>query len=202
MFDTGTSRYGGIAGRVLREAMTPGTFLTGLAVAVPAGVIAVISGKTESGVSPTVLVQLIAVFALARIALNGYAGQWRGTVFSKIGGSDFDVVAVSFRFLLLSACWLIPLYLLGFRPGDTAGSAGMMMMGMGGGEKVVLGAFYLMLVALSPPVFLILSVGASNVADLFSPEYWRNTFADRLGDLFLIYALYPVSYTHLTLPTN
>ncbi|MBN1825539.1 MAG: hypothetical protein JW958_04670 [Candidatus Eisenbacteria bacterium] len=190
MFATGTSRYGGIAGRVLRETMTPGTFVTGLAVALPIGLLAIVSERAGSKVSPAALVQVAATLALARIALNGYAGQWRGTVFSKTGGSDFDVLTVAIRFVLLSSCWLIPLYLLGFRPGNTMESAGMMMMGMGGGEKALLGALYVMLVALSPPVFLIASVGASNIVDLFSAEYWRNTFGGRVGDIFLVYALY------------
>jgi hypothetical protein len=43
---------------------------------------------------------------------------------------------------------------------------------------------------LTPPLFLIASVSASNFGESFSPEHWKGVFSGRLGDLFAIYVVY------------
>jgi hypothetical protein len=51
-------------------------------------------------------------------------------------------------------------------------------------------AIYVLASTLTPPVFLIVSVGAEGFADIFSPEHWRSQFSGRASDLFSIYVVY------------
>ncbi len=199
MDDGRRGSFGGVAGRVLLEAMSAGSFLTGLALVIPFAVLTLLLAKGGSSDLASIGGQILATLALARFALNGRAGQWRGTVFSKYGGGNLDMVVVSVRFALLSAVWLIPIYLFGFRPDQSAGAFGMLAFGMGGGKTLALAAVYLACIALSPPIFLIVSVSAPHAAAIFSPSHWKTLFGGRTGDLFLIYALYLGGITMATI---
>jgi hypothetical protein len=49
---------------------------------------------------------------------------------------------------------------------------------------------YVAAATLAPPASLVIAAGAPSFADVFSPSHWRVCFGGRLGDLFLLYAVY------------
>jgi hypothetical protein len=181
--------YGGVSGRVLREAMSGASLVTGLALILSLGALSYIMNKFNADDAFAVFLHLTIIFVLARFAVNGYAGQWSGTVFSDGGGSWIEVGAVSLRYLALSLVWLVPAILLGFRPDTVNAAMGQAFLG-GGSKWLILTAFVMTVIALTPPVFLIVSVGAVRFRDIVDAEHWRTLFRGRTGDLFLIYALY------------
>lgn len=190
MDGTGTGRFGGVAGRVTRGSIGGASFLSGVVILVPLLVLAFALGRAGSERAPGFVAQAAVAIVLSRFALNGYAGQWRGTVLSRAGGDWFDVFAVAFRFAVLSAVWVVPLGLLGFKPGEAGTSAAAFFLGFGEGKAVALAAVYFACITLSPPVFLVVSVGAPGFGAIFSADRWRSLFSGRKGDLFLVYALY------------
>lgn len=181
--------YGGVSGRVLREAMSGASLITGLSLILSLGALSYIMGKFHADDAFAVLLHLTIIGVLARFAVNGYAGEWGGTVFSDGGGSWIEVGAVSLRYFALSLIWLVPAIILGFRPDTVNAAMGQAFLG-GGSKWLILTAFVMTVVALTPPVFLIVSVGAVRFRDIVDADHWRTLFRGRTGDLFLIYALY------------
>lgn len=181
--------YGGVSGRILREAMSGTSLVTGLTLIVSLGTLSFIMDKFGARDAFDVFLHLTLVLVLARFAVNGYAGEWGGTVFSTRGGSWLETGEVGLRYLALSLVWLLPAVLLGWRPEMVNTAVGEMLMG-GGSKWLIITCFVLTIVALTPPVFLIVSVGAVRFRDIVDPEHWRTLFRGRGGDLFLIYALY------------
>jgi hypothetical protein len=51
-------------------------------------------------------------------------------------------------------------------------------------------SLFLFSTALLPPVILIVAVRSEHFAEIVSPAFWRDCFAGRLGDLYLIYAVH------------
>jgi hypothetical protein len=100
------------------------------------------------------------------------------------------VLRVTFRFSALSSVWLVPVLLLGWRPAAVGSAIGEMMTGGQAGLMLSLTTLVVALAALTPPVFLIVSVGAHNSTDIVTPRHWRRLFSGRRGDLFLVYAVY------------
>jgi hypothetical protein len=181
--------YGGVSGRVLREAMSGASLVTGLSLIISLGTLSYIMSKFHADDAFAVLLHLVVIGALARFAVNGYAGEWGGTVFSSRGGTWMETGSVGLRYLALSLVWLLPAVLLGWRPDTVNAAIGEAFLG-GGSKWLILTCFVGMVIALSPPVFLIVSVGAMRFRDIVDPEHWRTLFRGRGGDLFLIYALY------------
>ena len=184
------STFGGIAGRVLRETLSAGTFLSGLTLVFTLVILGIMLRQFEAANAQTVLIQIGVALALARFARNGLAGEWGGTIFSSQGGSWLDVLRVTIRFAVLSSVWLVPVILLGWRPETVGPAIGEMMLGGQAGLMLSLTTLVLTLAALTPPVFLIVSVGAHDTTDIVSPRHWRRLFSGRGGDLLLVYAVY------------
>jgi hypothetical protein len=127
--------------------------------------------------------------ALARFALNGLFGEWDGSIFSDAGGPWSEVGQVALRYLTMSSIWMLPLVAIMLRMENSV-TAGMMMdPGAAAGMMVLAGISFLAM-ALTPPLFLIISVGADSFGDIFSPDHWRSMLSGRLGDLFAVYAVY------------
>ena len=126
---------------------------------------------------------------MSRFAVNGNYGEWSGSIFSTAGGSWFHVSFVAIRFLFLTGLWLIPMMIFGAVPGEEA-MAAMMMTGSGAGRLFGFLGLYLMAMTVTPPVLLIISVSAGDFGELLSPTYWRQMFAGRFADLFMIYVVY------------
>ena len=182
--------FGGVTGRVLREAMSFQTMVTGLTLVISLGALGYIMSRFESGDAFMVLVQLATTVALARFALNGFCGEWSGTIFSGRGGTWYQVGVVALRFTALSCLWLIPLLILGWKPEEVGMAVAEMMMGEGGSKVVSLTALVTAFTALTPPVFLIASVSAARFSDLFDRNHWEGLFSGRKGELYLIYVVY------------
>ena len=128
--------------------------------------------------------------ALARFAVNGLYGEWRGTVFSSAGGPWSRVGLVALRYLALSCVWLLPMVIIGGGEGAAPGGMSPMMMGTMLSGMLGLGAIFVLAATLTPPLFLIVSVSAGSFPEIFSPQTWKRLFGGRLGDLFTVYTVY------------
>jgi hypothetical protein len=106
------SPFGGIAGRVLRDSMSVGALVTGGAIGVILLAEWYVLGYAGSMAAAHIVAQLVIAVALARFALNGMAGEYRGTVFSGAGGSWGTVLAVAGRYMVLNLMWAAPLVLI------------------------------------------------------------------------------------------
>jgi hypothetical protein len=182
------TEFTGNVGRVLTRSISGGSLISGivLGVALLAGALVLVMAGSPGAASP--FTQSIMAIALARFAVNGRFGEWGGSLFSSAGGPWSEVSMVAVRYLTLTFIWLLPVLALTLKVGSDPE-----MMMMGGGPSpgmLLLGAFYLMAMTLTPPVFLIVSVSAENFAEIFSPDHWKHLMAGRLGDLFTIYVVY------------
>jgi len=182
------SAFGGMAGRVLHESLTGSTIVTGVVLGVAVTGLAVLMAFVKAPTAFSFLCQVVMALALARFAANGQCGEWRGTVFSSAGGSWTDVVPIAARYLTLTALWLVPFVLFGFRtvlePEDLQN-----IVMQGPGALAGLG-IYVLLSTITPPLFLILSASATALGDLFKPMHWKRVFGGRTGDLYGVYSTY------------
>jgi hypothetical protein len=184
------TEFSGIGGRVLSGTLSLGTILSGVALT-----IVLFSGwyfcmRWEMEAAATLYAEFVIAVALARYAMNGLYGEWQGTIFSAAGGSWMQAAAVGGRYLLLTGLWLVPLLALGLSFRKAGPELLQALMGGGAGDWIALLLLYILGTALTPPVFLIVSVSAEKLADVLSPAHWKRMFSGRLGDLFFIYVLY------------
>lgn len=178
--------FEGVAGRVLRATISLGSFLTGLGLAMVIGVIVFVFDQLDARLFGHLLVDLLLALVLARFALNGFAGEWEGTLFSNAGGSWKDAAGVTIRYLLLSLVWLVPFFLVELDPDLLR----RMLMGPALGPRGVGMVLVLVAAAASPPIFLIASVAADRLSDLGRRSHWSGLFSGRLGELWVLYALW------------
>jgi hypothetical protein len=191
------TEFTGVVGRVLTRSISGGSLVSGivLGLGLLAGAFVLVMAGSPGAASP--FGQGIMALALARFAVNGRFGEWGGSLFSSAGGPWSDVSLVAVRYLVLTFIWLLPVLALSLKVGSNPEA---MMMGGGPSPGIMLlGAFYLMAMTLTPPVFLIVSVSAENFAEIFSPDHWKGLMAGRLGDLFAIYVVYVGALAMVTL---
>ena len=179
--------FGGMAGRVLRGTLSAGPLLSGFVLITSLGFLGYVLREGGARDAFLIVSQLSVVLVLSRFARNGLAGEWEGTIFSSHGGSWLDAGAVSFRYLVLTMVWLLPVLLMGWRPEAVMEVVGQVIMGGGASKLLALTAIFFTHTAPTPPVFLIVSVGASRFADFVDQRHWGRLFANRGGDLFLVY---------------
>jgi len=103
--DPSAPTFGGMAGKVLREALSVAPFVSGLITVLGLAGLGFLLDQFEAVEARNVIFELALVVVLCRFAMNGYAGEWGGTVFSSRGGSWPRVGLVSVRFLALSSIW-------------------------------------------------------------------------------------------------
>ncbi len=192
-----TQEFGGVCGRVLRAAMSGATLVTGLTLVISLGALGFIMDSFGGNNAFTVFVLFAVALVLARFALNGFAGEMGGTVFSGRGGSWYDSAVVGLRCLALSSLWLFPMLLLGWKPELVGEAVGTMMFGAGGTRVMSLTTLVIAFLTLTPPVFLIVSVSASRFPDLIDKDHWTGVFSGRASDLYLIYVIYLGALTML-----
>jgi len=220
MDDTRVSAFGGIMGRVLRDSMSIGTAITGVILGLILLAFGFILGLVGASSLGMLFGQIVVAVALARFALNGMSGEWRGTILSTAGGSWPMALVVAGRYIVLNLLWVAPLLLLGmgavvsatapvpvYGSGDPSGSLSPGMSGMPGGagglamtlpllalftSKTFLTSAGLSVLgmALLPPIFLIIAVRSAGFGDIFSPALWRATFSGRMGDLYALYSVH------------
>jgi hypothetical protein len=157
------TEFSGVAGRVLQQSVSSASLITGIVLGfslIVGNWVLVMIRAPEATVPFN---QIVLALALARFAVNGLFGEWSGTLFSCSGGSWFHAGAVAVRYLALTALWLVPLMLLGSMPEQA-----MMGPAMFSDKVMIFLLFYMLLMTLTPPLFLIVSVSAQNFADLFS----------------------------------
>jgi hypothetical protein len=58
------------------------------------------------------------------------------------------------------------------------------------GGALVFAAINLLAMIVTPPLFLIVSVSATSIGDVFSADHWRRMFSGRKEDLFTVYVVY------------
>ena len=177
--------FGGVAGRVLKEAFSFQTWFTGFMFGTTVFVFAYMLGMMGVEDSGFFLAHALIPIIVCRYALNGYHGEWGGSVFSTRGGSWLEVGLVTWRYIALTLLWLIPLTLMGADPGSR----------MPSGVTVL----YMTVWVISPPVLLIVSIAAPNFASVFMPQTWQDTFRGRVGDLLSLYVVYTGVVTCLSL---
>jgi hypothetical protein len=206
--------FGGVVGRLVRDATSPGTAFTGFVL----GVILLASGFVCRMVNADAIGQLfgqiVMAAALARFALNGYSGESRGTILSTAGGTWAQALMVAGRYLTLQLMWVIPVFLLGWSafasvlrpetntvaippfggapsPAASQGAVGFLpILGVltSGPFLWSIGLLFFGMLLL-PPVFLIVAVRSEKFEHIFSPSVWSATFGGRLGDLYTLYAM-------------
>src|SRR5262245_2636892 len=101
--------YGGIVGRVLRDATSLGTAVTSFILGAVVVAVIFIFSFIGNGLLAQILVQGVLALALARFALNGLSGEYRGTILSTAGGSWTTALMVAGRYLVLNLIWMAPL---------------------------------------------------------------------------------------------
>jgi len=215
MNESGVTTFGGIVGRVLRDATSFSTavtsFILGAVVVAVSFIFTFIGNETLA----QILVQVIVALALARFALNGLSGEFRGTILSTAGGSWVVAIMVAARYLVLNVLWMVPMTFGLWQAVTGASLETAAGMGSGGGfpgapaapvggmtlalpilailtSKPVIAAFVLILFGLTllPPIFLIVAVRAERFGQIFSADLWRAAFAGRFADLYVIYAIH------------
>jgi hypothetical protein len=181
--------FSGISGRVINGAFGFRSLFTGIILTILVVIIAKLTEKAGSPNASFVMVELLFALVFARFALNGLHGEFAGSLISTSGGPWSAVIPVALRHVTLSLLWLAPLFLLGHNQvgPDTAMA---MTMGMGSGGALLVIGIYIFLSILTPPIFLAVSVRASEFSDIFSADHWRDLFRGRLDDLKMIYVLY------------
>jgi hypothetical protein len=180
-----TSVFAGAAGRVLWGALSVRSLISGLALGffLLVGDGMLIYAGAHAFVTP--FSQIVIALALARFVLNGQFGEWKGSLFSGVGGDWTAVLLVAARYLALTFLWLLPLMLLGLRVEQAAMGPAMM-----GDKAFVLLSIYILASALTPPLLLIASVAANDFGELFTKAHWHGLFGGRIVDLASIYAVY------------
>src|SRR5262245_14074965 len=211
MDEHGVTAFGGIVGRVLRDAMSFSTAITAFVL----GGVVLVAGYLFNFVGGQLLsqvfVQVIVALALARFTLNGLSGEFRGTILSTAGGSWALALAVAARYLVLNLIWMAPMggalvlaLMAAWHAAPPPGSMPDVPTAPVGGlplalpilailtSKLVLTAAILLLfgVTILPPILLIVAVRAESFGQVFSPPHWRATFAGRFADLYAIYAIH------------
>ncbi len=212
--------FGGIVGRVLVDATSPGTAITAFILgAVVLAVSFIFSFIGNPGLAQ-LLVQIVISIALARFALNGMSGEFRGTILSTAGGSWPIAILVALRYLAISLVALVPpavILTIAFASAMSASTAHVDLNGGDGGaalgappagaslspfvlppilialtSKPVIASIVFLLLALTvtPPIALIISVRAETFGAIFSKELWVGTFRGRLGDLYVVYSIH------------
>jgi hypothetical protein len=182
--------FGGVAGRVLKGSLSAGPLFSGFMLLSGLGILGYIFRAVDAPGVYFAVVQVTIVLALCRFALNGKAGEWEGSLVSSPGGSILEAAKVGARYGTLTLVWLLPVLLLGWRPQAVMASIGSLMMGDGVTKVLALTAVFLTLTALTPPVFLIVSVGANRFSDIANQRHWKRLFGGRAADLFLVYSVY------------
>jgi hypothetical protein len=183
------TEFSGVAGKVLRDAFSWRTLVTGLSLGFILVVIMFVLGLLGAPNVAVFVVQILVAAAMARFAINGLYGEWDGTMFSSSGGPWTLVMAVTGRYLFLTMAWLVPTFFLGLN--QMANPQAMMMApSMSGGGAMFAFAAYFLLSTLTPPIFMIAAVSAGDFGEFLSVDHWRNLFAGRTTDLFMVYAAY------------
>lgn len=185
------SPYGGIAGRVLRQTLSVSTMFSGIALLLACVLLGAALIKSGQGDLVSPLAQLFLGLALCHYTVLGAEGRWGGHLFSTTDEGPSRTLAIFLRYLALTAAWSAPLLLAGAKPQAMGELLGMGLFGMGGGSKgILLVGLYFMMLALAPPVLLIVSASASRFGEIFSSAHWGRILGGRIGDLSLIYMLY------------
>jgi hypothetical protein len=210
MDENRTSPFGGTMGRVLRDANSFSTLLTGVMIGLAVLTTSIVLGFVHASGLAALVGQVVIAVALARFALNGLVGESRGTLFSTAGGSWPMAVAVAGRYLALNLLWAIPLiatdkWILDSASDTVTSGAGIdtapavalggpfmpaMLLAMMSKTFLLTTSLFLFCTAVLPPVILIVAVRSERFAEIVSPALWRACFAGRLGDLYLIYAVH------------
>ncbi len=182
------TEFSGVVGQVLGRSIGFASLASGFALTMilfGGGFILGLAGAPEIAFPFS---QIVIAFAMARFALNGMFGEWGGSLFSSSGGSVAAVGAVALRYLVLSALWIVPAMVLA--PGqDELAAAAMMGPAAAGGMGGLL-LVYTFGMVLTPPIFLIVATRSGSFGEMFSPATWSEMFRGRIGDLFVIYAIY------------
>ena len=135
--------FGGIVGRVLVDATSPGTAITAFILgAVVLAVSFIFTFIGNPGLAQ-LLVQIVISIALARFALNGMSGEFRGTILSTAGGSWPLTVLVALRYLAISLVALVPpvvMLTIAFASATSAPTAHVDLNGGGDGGAAAFGA--------------------------------------------------------------
>jgi len=184
------TEFGGVAGRLVSGSISGGSLVSGIVLGLGlliVGWLLAMAGALGM-IMPFNLIVLS--FVLARFAVNGMYGEWSGTVFSGAGGPWTVVGAVALRYMALTFMWYMPMALIGMMVGKASAGAPMTAFPTMAGGALVLGAINMLAMTITPPLFLIVSVSATNFGDLFSADHWRRLFVDRRDDLITVYVVY------------
>jgi hypothetical protein len=130
--------FGGVVGRVLRDATSLGTAVTAFVLGAAVLAVSYLFSIMGLGALAQLMVQGVIAVALARFALNGLSGEFRGTILSTAGGSWALAVNVAARYLVLNLIWILPALVLLWQAitGAAAASAATLSLGGSGSGAV------------------------------------------------------------------
>jgi len=109
MHENGVTTFGGIVGRVLRDATSFGTAVTSFILGAIVVAVSFVFTFIGNEALAQIFVQIIVAVALARFTLNGLSGEFRGTILSTAGGSWALALMVAARYLVLNLLWMAPM---------------------------------------------------------------------------------------------
>jgi len=184
------SEFSGVAGRLVTGSISGASLISGMVLGL--GLLAVDGALAFAGADAMIMPfnLIVLSFVLARYAVNGLYGEWSGSIFSAAGGPWTIVGTVALRYMALTFAWYMPLALIGMKFAQPPSGAPMTALPMMMGGVLVLAAFNILAMTVTPPLFLIVSVSATSFGDVFSADHWRRLFGDRKDDLFTVYAVY------------
>lgn len=179
--------FSGIAGQVVLDSFSAELFINGILIAVALGIpfgLAALAKNAFFGLAAVLWGLFLHGLVVGRFAQQGLAGESQGLLGSSVSGDSWgSTTALALRYLTLWLVWSLPLFAMGMFFGLTS-------LGKTPTQPPAVLTFYSLTMFVVPPVFLSVAAGASRFGEIFSPDLWRNLFAGRWGDMFLIGVLF------------
>ena len=188
MSDGDRSPFVRSVGDVVLDSFQPASFVTGLVLASPLLAAALVGTKGAShfffNACVLALVPLT-MFAQSRLAMNAFAGDSTGGLFSETGGSIGEVLPVAVRLFTLSFLWSIPFAVAIWKWEPDLRSVQRLPFLAAAPPPTFL-ILYLGATVIAPFFFLAAAVAASGFGEIFTGGLWSGLFGSRLGEVVLM----------------
>jgi hypothetical protein len=184
------SRFAGYAGQHTWSSLTPWSLLNGLLIAVIGWGLFQLFPERGPNTTLLTLISTVWAFAMARFACAAQRGARNGPLFLDGGAGWSRVGLVTARYLALNLIWAVPWLLLRSDQETSAAGPAALMIGLSLTSLLSGVSIYVLVMLLTPPVFLVIATSAEEWLDLVRPTQWSAVFGGRLGELFSIYTSY------------
>ncbi len=175
-------------GDIVLDSFRPASSLTGIILSIPLIFAALAPAKTHGHMVPGICIFtsiLLTMYAQARLAMNGFAGDSRGGFFSPSGGRIEDVIPVFGRLLALSIGWALPIPVMIWIWEPKLHSIVRFPFPTADPPPTLL-VVYIGTILIAPFFLLPVAVAATRFTEIFSGGLWRGLFGGRLGEVVLM----------------